>query len=408
MARRSKPKRARYAYISSQPRSAPAYRDLLSLEMWHLVFSYCPPSALLAARDTCRLFRDAIDRNEGELLARAPLLLPIPPPDPIVFMSSIKHRDKYRAMRTYLNIKDTGGFGSATYTKLLFGPGRCYVCNEPTDRLPERILDKVYLCSRKCKQRLFHSQVIHLLPRHKYLPASPLSFDRYLIPWLPTIVSSKPHRTRSVLTRDIMAARKEYREIVNAPFEPQERARRMEALFAKYVDRYHRTKVFAAFQLGIDEWREQMRWESKDICDANTRRLAPKRGRHVKTILQNHVVQRALRLHTRDLRLVKPRSLLRRAGVLKPKVQRTVCTQCDASISADYLDWHILRRHPNQLPLSRLNVETGSTEYRCEICEASSLQWFSEVSLSAHQYHKHGICKISSTFRDLLSHQVQS
>lgn len=357
MTRRSKPKRARYAYISGHPRSAPAYGDLLSLELWHSVLSYCPPSAILAARDTCRLFRDVVDRNNGELLARAPLLLPVPPPDPRKFMRFIKRREQYRAIRTYLNVEDPespGNYGSATYTKLLFGPGRCYICKELTGRLPERILHKFYLCSRRCKNRLFHSQVVSLLPRRKYLSARGLSFDRYLVPWLPTVIPVKPQRVRSVLTRDFMAARKEYRTEVKATtLDPQEQKRRTTTLFA-YVDRYHQTKVFAAFQREVDQWREQIFWESKIIIDANSRRLrnsAPRRA--FKSVLGSRLVQQAFRTHARDLRLVKPPGLLRRAGFRFLKSRRSKCTQCGASISTDGLDWHIVRRRTTLYPSQR-------------------------------------------------------
>lgn len=130
MTRRSRPKRARYTYIQPSFRKPRAYHELFSIEIWHLIFWECTPYTLLAVRDTCRLFRTIVDRNDGALLARAPLNLPFHPPDPREFMRYTRHPYKIRAMRDMFGITDPwkpGCYGSAQYTKLLFLPGRCYV-----------------------------------------------------------------------------------------------------------------------------------------------------------------------------------------------------------------------------------------------------------------------------------------
>ncbi|KAL1714354.1 hypothetical protein EV715DRAFT_209771 [Schizophyllum commune] len=232
-----KSKSARYA--ATALRVPPSYRDMLSNELWHLIFSECTPRTLLAARDTCRLFREIIDRNDGELLARAPLLLSPPPPNPRELMRYTKTAAQYHALRTTFAIKDVhkpGTYGSATYTKLLFQPGPCYVCHLMTNGPPLRILGKVYTCSVRpdllLLRRLFKG-VVHVLAHHKSLPAYAMTFDRHIVPWLPTISLGKQQQTRPVLKRDLADARKEYREKIQIlVLSPQEHKRRMHALFS--------------------------------------------------------------------------------------------------------------------------------------------------------------------------------
>ncbi|KAL1725710.1 hypothetical protein EV714DRAFT_255574 [Schizophyllum commune] len=259
-----KSKSARYAATASvQRRAPPSYRDMLPNELWHLTFSECLPRTLLAVRDTCRLFREIIDRNDGELLARAPLLLSPPPPNPHELMRYTKTAAQYNALRTTFAIKNVhkpGAYGSATYTKLLFQPGPCYVCKKMTNGPPLRILGMVYTCSKACSRHLLRKGVVHVLAHHKSLPAYSMTFDRHIIPWLPTISLGKQRRqTRAVLKRELGDARKEYRErILIMVLSPQERALRSEALFSQYRDRYQRTKALTAVQTLVDQWRKKI------------------------------------------------------------------------------------------------------------------------------------------------------
>ena len=105
-------------------------RDILPVELWQIIFSYCVPTTLFAVRDTCRMFRDIVDRDDGKLLADAPLLLPHPPPDPRWALRIYNHHGYRKAMRELFGITDPrkpGWYGSATYTNLLFRSGRCNV-----------------------------------------------------------------------------------------------------------------------------------------------------------------------------------------------------------------------------------------------------------------------------------------
>ena len=130
MARRWKPKSSRYKTPDTQ--CTPHYCESLSVELWHIVFSFCLPMTLFAVRNTCHLFRNVVDHNNGALLARSPLNLPHPPPDPRFYMRFIRDPVKYAALRDFFGITDPwkpGLFGSAKYTEMLFKLGRCHVCS---------------------------------------------------------------------------------------------------------------------------------------------------------------------------------------------------------------------------------------------------------------------------------------
>ncbi|KAL1679334.1 hypothetical protein EV122DRAFT_263833 [Schizophyllum commune] len=243
-----KSKSARYAATASVQRRVPSsYRDKLSTELWHLIFSQCTPLTLLAARDACRLFRDIIDRKDGEMLARAPLLLSPPPPDPRRFMRYVKTAAQYEAIREVFDIKDVdkpGAYGSATYTKVLFGPGLCYACGKLTHGPPMRILGRIYVCSKGCRRHVLRKHVVHLIPEFNYLPAHSMHYDRHIVPWLPTISISKKGVTQTVLKRDLGRARTEYRNRIQIMVLSQEERRsRSRALFSEYHVRHQRTKA---------------------------------------------------------------------------------------------------------------------------------------------------------------------
>lgn len=81
---------------------------------------------------------------------------------------------------------------------------------------------------------VYHSKgVVHVLAHHKSLPAYAMTFDRHIVPWLPTISLGKQQQTRPVLKRDLADARKEYREKIQIlVLSPQEHKQRMHALFS--------------------------------------------------------------------------------------------------------------------------------------------------------------------------------
>ena len=132
MTRRWKPKRRRDAQTvdSETVEVRTTWRETLPTELWQIVFSFCLPTTLFAVRDTCRLFREIVDRNNGKLLAHAPLLLRRPPPDPRWWLRIVKHRGQAKVMRDFFGVKDPwepGMYGSAVYTNMLFRSGRCAV-----------------------------------------------------------------------------------------------------------------------------------------------------------------------------------------------------------------------------------------------------------------------------------------
>ena len=132
MTRRRKSKRRRMEQMlePGNLEARPMWRDILSLEVWQIVFSFCLPTTLFAVRSTCHLFREIVDRDDGRLLAHAPLLLRRPPPDLRWWLRLVKHRGQAKVMRDFFGVKDPwepGMYGSAVYTNMLFRSGRCAV-----------------------------------------------------------------------------------------------------------------------------------------------------------------------------------------------------------------------------------------------------------------------------------------
>ncbi|KAL1661801.1 hypothetical protein GGF50DRAFT_60297 [Schizophyllum commune] len=333
MTRRSRPKRARYTYIQPSFRKPRAYHELFSIEIWHLIFWECTPYTLLAVRDTCRLFRTIVDRNDGALLARALLNLPFHPPDPREFMRYTRHPYKIRAMRDMFGITDPwkpGCYGSAQYTKLLFLPGRCYMCKAPTDGPPAYLIKKIYLCSRQCRRLLLRYASVELRKETRYLPTGARKIDRHITPWLARVSMTKSRTHVVVLASELLAARKEYRrEVLAHPV--TERKQRHEALskvsHTKRVENY------------LDLWAGKMGHARKQVEKANKQRYgvtpvahphhswpsrlrheAARRGIPLSQVLSNVLVQRSVKAHTRDLRLI-PSSVLTNAGI--PRVKST-------------------------------------------------------------------------------------
>ncbi|KAL1726599.1 hypothetical protein EV714DRAFT_218983 [Schizophyllum commune] len=342
MTRRSKPKRARYAYIQPSSRKPCAYHELFSIEIWYLIFWECTPYTLLAVRDTCCLFRTIVDRNDGALLARAPLNLPFHPPDPREFMRYTRHPYKIRAMRDMFGITDPwkpGCYGSAQYTKLLFLPGRCYMCKAPTDGPPAYLIKKIYLCSRQCRRLLLRRQAVELRKETRYLPTGARKIDRHTTPWLARVSMTKSRTHVVVLASELLAARKEYRrEVLAHPV--TERKQRHEALSkASHFKRIRACALtyFVPTEVQVenylDLWAGKMGHARKQVEKANKQRYgvtpvahphhswstrlrheAARRGIPLSQVLSNVLVQRSVKAHTRDLRLI-PSSVLTNAGI---------------------------------------------------------------------------------------------
>ncbi|KAL1712924.1 hypothetical protein EV715DRAFT_267572 [Schizophyllum commune] len=302
MTRRSKPKRARYTYIQPHSREPLAYHELFSTEIWHIIFSECTPYTLLAVRNTCHRFRDIVDRKDGALLARAPLNLPFQPPDPREFMRYTRHPYKLQAMREMFCIDDPwkpGCYGSSQYTKLLCLPGRCYMCKTPTDGPP------AYL--RRCRFLLLRRQAVTLRKDANYRPKRAHRIDRHIAPWLQRVSMTKSRKRLVVLASELLSARKEYRrEVLSRPL--GERKQREKALFE--VENY------------LDLWTGKMGHARKQIEKANKQRIrheAARRGIPLSQVLSNVFVQRSVKAHTRDLRLI-PSSVLTNAGIARAKI----------------------------------------------------------------------------------------
>ncbi|TRM67212.1 hypothetical protein BD626DRAFT_452675 [Schizophyllum amplum] len=399
MTRRSKPKRARYAYLDTVPQSAPPYLTMLSIELWHCVFSYCQPPALLAVRDTCHVFRNVVDANNGILLAHSPLLLPHPPPDPRKYMRFLKHGLQRSALGRFFDIRNPwqpGLYGSAAYTMTLFRKGECYMCRKRTDGPPTWMPSKIYICSKRCRYHFFRSKVAFLLPKYKYRPRYTLKLDRHIWPWLPNMTRARRPRDNSrwaVPLRDLRNARREYRsEVMTAPT-PMEQMRLESALFKRYSVRRHEITAVDGFQYHLDEWRMKMEITARKTGSANSHRLrnmARDRGIAPAMVAENHGVDKTLLMRTRNLRSITSSSLTK-AGLLDPYSKYMKCQHCDDFIFAEWVDWHIMKCHPGYLPLSRVSKETGCAEYRCKLCDNRSVTYYSPKSLHAHQYHKHGV-----------------
>ncbi|TRM58416.1 hypothetical protein BD626DRAFT_185258 [Schizophyllum amplum] len=395
MTRRSKPKRARYAYISSTAKTSRPYREILSAELWHLVFSYCLPLALFAIRDTCHMFRSIVDRNDGYLLAQAPLLLPIPPPNPRWYMRSGESPLAFRAYRCFFGITNPRArhlYGSATYTRLLFQPGKCYTCKNTTEGPPAWIHSKVYLCSTQCRHQFFRSQVEFMLPQRRFLPRQAIKPDQHIVLWLPRFTYTRGRKKTAILRRDLKAARKEYwREAVTPPT-LEERRRRREALFKEYSYRCSLRRVVSDFQCYIDEWKQRIGHMAKEINHANVHRLKTLAlKQRVPTANIRPAVKKLVNTRTQNYRHIAA-SRLRNFVTSKPKPRRGRCPQCGLLIASDRLDLHVAQHHPGHLPDSRLHVETGEFEHRCVLCTGThGMKWYMADDLYRHRYHKHGV-----------------
>ncbi|KAL1679346.1 hypothetical protein EV122DRAFT_210166 [Schizophyllum commune] len=347
MTRRSKPKRARYTYIQSHSREPLPYHELLSTEIWHIIFSECTPYTLLAVRNTCHRFRDIVDRKDGALLARAPLNLPFQPPDPREFMRYTRHPYKLQAMREMFCIDDPwkpGCYGSSQYTKLLCIPGRCYMCKAPTDGPPAYLVRKMYLCSRRCRFLLLRRQAVTLRKDANYRPKRTHKIDRHIAPWLQRVSMTKSRKRLVVLASELLSARKEYRrEVLSRPL--GERKQREKALFEVShlfsVSFSSLTAMrFPAHQVEnyLDLWTGKMGHARKQIEKANKQRCvvilvalsrhswpsrlrheAARRGLPLSQVLSNALIQRSVKAHTRDLRLI-PSSVLTNAGIARAKI----------------------------------------------------------------------------------------
>ncbi|KAL1661809.1 hypothetical protein GGF50DRAFT_60308 [Schizophyllum commune] len=406
MTRRWKPKCARHAQptCDHSAHRLLSYRDILPTEMWHIVFSYCVPTTLFAVRNTCRLFRAIVDREDGKLLAHAPLLLPYPPPDPRWLLRIVNHPGKSKALCEFFGITDPrkpGRYGSATYTNLLFRSGRCNICNIWTPGPPEWIHSKLYFCSKRCKLIFFRSEVTFLLPQFNYLPArsSMPEVDRHIVSWLPQLSMSsdlewRDQKTQAVLVNDLMKAREEYQSEVLSARDKNERTLREKVLFKRYSARYDWAQSMFMFQYYIDEWMREMDGTRRDVSASNIRRLR-------KYVLRKNIpsiramrhpdVRRPLSSRTRDFRKLSLSSLTK-ARLYSATCKKRVCTQCGLSVSNARYELHVIKCHPGQVAYCRLNFATGKAEYRCESCGDLPLKWYTAYALQRHEKLRHGVC----------------
>ncbi|KAL1690753.1 hypothetical protein GGG16DRAFT_125454 [Schizophyllum commune] len=386
MSPRPKRSRTRRATANNQPEPLPArlikYGDLLPSELWREAFAYCLPLTLLSARDTCRLFRRIIDRNDGSLLARAPLLLPHPPPDPRWYMQRTRNEHILQNVGQVFGITDPWSdiYGSAAYTKMLYLPGRCHMCNGRAEGPPAWITSSrgmVYLCSRSCRLVLFRrTRKVIKLGRRNWLPKPSRPMDRYLIPWIPTMSMVKGRKTIAVLACDLARAREEYEQKLLASASTTERRRGRKALFA--------------LEDLIEYWKKENDSKAKQSLKINKARLrefANERQIPLSQAFGNPDVQRALVAHSKVFALISP-SILSDAGLFKPMSNRAPCEHCHALIAKHRLECHIASSHPEQFPYARPSGKTGNAEYRCALCRMPALRWFSAFALQAHQYDK--------------------
>ncbi|KAL1714359.1 hypothetical protein EV715DRAFT_209793 [Schizophyllum commune] len=405
MTRRWRAKRARHAQPASDNLACKplSYRDVLPTELWHITFSFCIPTTLFAVRNTCRLFRAVVDREDGKLLAHAPLLLPHSPPDPRWLLRVVKHPGKSKALCEFFGISDPrqpGRYGSATYTNLLFRSGRCNICGSWTPGPPEWIHSRLYFCSKRCKLKFFRFEVVFLLPQFNYLPARSATpeVDRHIVSWLPRLSMSsdlewRDQKTQAILVNDLMKAREEYQNEVLAARNDHERILREKALFKRYSARNDWAQAMFMFQYYIDEWMRKMDKTKRSVGASNIRRLRRYAGRKniaTSRVIRHSAVLRPLKSRSRDLRRISLSSLAK-ANLYGATCKKRVCTQCGMVVSNARYDLHVAKSHPRQLPQNRLNFKTGKGEYRCEYCEDLPLKWYTAYSLQRHKVQRHGV-----------------
>ncbi|KAL1679318.1 hypothetical protein EV122DRAFT_289690 [Schizophyllum commune] len=371
--------------------------------MWHIVFSFCVPTTLFAVRDTCRLFRSIVDRDGGNLLAHAPLLLPRPPPDPRHFMRTYRDPLERKLMREFFGITDPRKkelYGSVAYTNLLFRAGRCKICGAWTPGPPEWIHSKLYFCSKDCRVRFFRSEVVYLLPQYNYLPARSAmpKVDRHIVPSLPLLSLSsdlyqRDQKTQAILVDDLLKAREEYQDEVLSVRDAHERRKREKALLERYSARARWSRSMFMFQFWIDMWKRKMDGTKRKVIASSLRRLrkyASKRKISAALAMRYPAVRHPLKTRARDLRRVS-RSNLTRAGLSSVRSKKRICEHCRSLVSKALYDWHVQKSHPGKLPLNRLNFETGKAEYRCEACTDYRVKWYTADALLSHEFYKHGI-----------------
>ncbi|KAI5831667.1 hypothetical protein K523DRAFT_300058 [Schizophyllum commune Tattone D] len=396
MTRRWKRQRAHKAHIAGHQSDEARGSFNLPAELWQITFSYCLPTTLFAVRDTCRLFRDIVDRDGGKLLAHSPLLLAHPPPDPRWFMRIVTLPGQSKVMYDFFGIPNPwipGRYGSAVYTNILFRSGRCNICDAWTPGPPEWIHSKFYFCSKQCKLLFFRTEVTMLQPRFNYLPARSATpnIDRHIVPWLPTVTlasTSRGKRTQAVLIRDLERGREEYQsEVLSAP-SPDEQAQRRKSLFQRYAVRCHWSRALYMFQCYIDEWRVAMKTELHKFKAENSRqlhRIAYKYSIPVECVARDAATQQLLRARSSAFRRITP-SALTKAGLPSSKHRKRTCRHCGIAVSKSRYESHVANKHPGQLPRNRLNFDTGKTEYRCDLCPEDSVKWYDAVALRSHEY----------------------
>ncbi|KAL1752757.1 hypothetical protein FB107DRAFT_219294 [Schizophyllum commune] len=396
MTRRWKRKRAHLPRIPDDPPPGTRNPAALPSELWQITFSYCLPTTLFAVRDTCRLFRDIVNRNNGRLLAHAPLLLPHPPPDPRWFMRAVRHRGQLKVLHDFFDIANPwspGLYGSAVYTNILFRPGRCTTCNAWTPGPPEWIHSKLYFCSKRCKLLFYRTEVTMIQARFNYLPArsSMLSIDRHIVPWLPMVTlarTGRSERTKAVLVQDLIKGRDEYQSQVLSASSAHERNQRRKSLFQKYAIRCHWSRALYLFQCYLDDWQEEMRSELGRDKTADLRQLQKISYRHripVDRVMRDSTTHRMLRSRSVEFRRITA-SALTKAGLSRAKSRKQTCSHCGIVVSKSRYDSHVAKWHPGQLPQNRLNFDTGKAEYRCDLCHETPVRWFEAVALESHRY----------------------
>ncbi|KAI5826183.1 hypothetical protein K523DRAFT_419446 [Schizophyllum commune Tattone D] len=288
-------------------------------------------------------------------------------------------------------------YGSAAYTKMLYLPGRCHMCNGRAEGPPAWITSSrgmVYLCSRRCRLVLFRrTRKVIKLGRRNWLPKPSRPMDRHLIPWIPTMSMVKGRKTIAVLACDLARAREEYEHKVLASASTTERRRGRKALFAQYKFRCRQKRMLGILEDLIEYWKKENDSKVKQSLKINKARLrefANERQIPLSQAFGNPDVQRALVAHSGVFALISP-SILSDAGLFNPTSNRAPCEYCHALIAKHRLECHIASSHPEQFPYARLSVKTGNAKYRCALCPMPALRWFSAFALQAHQYDKHGV-----------------
>ncbi|KAL1747778.1 hypothetical protein HDZ31DRAFT_60954 [Schizophyllum fasciatum] len=424
--------------------------DVLPVEVWYSIFSYCHPHTLLLLERVCRTFRGIIRSREGRLLINACMLRKNPArpefhetPPVIKLPAEGVMSDEARGARLLVRYgegakgaaheegadKDedgaqSGGDGAqvgsdisgadpeivaaqqryacymgAKYLRFLYGGGPCTVCGRFSAKPPHDLVTLTRICTSQCTRRLHHENFIVPMPAaDKVRPGGPRvgrwrEEDAQLEPWLPFI---KGRGDRLVFTRDLKRARQEYQQLSGEKRKViYEERRLMLAALLKLRNNYRSwVRVYKDRHRRLQN--VNMRW---------LRGFARKSGSKPARLLAVPAVK-----HTFDNYTATETHLHRSALKHAHKKGYIACEACDMFVPEGIWMAHTIGRHPELAPLTRRNPETKEDERRCPQCPKST-KWYPMRSgaLQRHIDAKHSgrpVANVQKAKKDVIMEAV--